>query len=784
MPWLKSIVSCIACNARPIRFTKFRERFLGAKARTREQHDPMNRVPPKHACGFWLAWMATQFAGPEQENSGMCVLICRICVIDFHFPGKMEHVMLTAYERFLITGYLANIASRLHPQDRAARKLIGWASGRKKHFADSGLGESFYGDAHDRLPKKRVKTSAKKLRRLWKELRAEIAGLNANPDLPAQRLQRLGETTSLNGTDIRILELLLRFKTNPVFKSMIEYIIESPSGVTANPVNFQGRGLSLLLGLSANSISDRLHKGARLIRTGLVDIDSDGDLQLTTRLRRLVTTPGDETADVVNVILDVAAQSDLEWPDFDHVADSRNHVEALLKGALDSNARGINILLYGPPGTGKTEFCKVLARQLGATLYTVGESDDSGEEPSRRERLQDLRLAEQLLADSGSTLLLFDEMEDLLDGPHGRTGFINPLQTLQSRGAASKVFMHRLLENTSVPILWTMNDARDVNPAILRRMMFALELRLPTTPVRARVWARQLDRHGIKARPEEVRALAAEFDAPPGVAAGATAAASLAGGDVASVCRGVRSLSRLLSCGKPSQGTPAVFDPGLIRSDIDTVALADQLERANTRRFSLCLQGPPGTGKSAFVRYLAERLGLAVLQKRTSDLKSMWVGETERLIALSFAEARDSGVFLVFDEADSLLASRRTAEKSWEISQVNEMLTWMESHPLPFACTTNFGEHFDPATLRRFVFKITLDFLAPEQVEAAFRSFFDLPPPASLATLDTLTPGDFAVVHRKADILGRLQDPEELATMLRAECTAKPDRPQVIGFRK
>ena len=30
------------------------------------------------------------------------------------------------------------------------------------------------------------------------------------------------------------------------------------------------------------------------------------------------------------------------------------------------------------------------------------------------------------------------------------------------------------------------------------------------------------------------------------------------------------------------------------------------------------------------------------------------------------------------------------------------MLTWMESHPLPFACTTNFAEHLDPATLRRF----------------------------------------------------------------------------------
>ena len=143
----------------------------------------------------------------------------------------------------------------------------------------------------------------------------------------------------------------------------------------------------------------------------------------------------------------------------------------------------------------------------------------------------------------------------------------------------------------------------------------------------------------------------------------------------------------------------------------------------------LCLEGPPGTGKSAFTRYLAERLGLEVLQKRASDLLSPWVGETEQQIAAAFAEARDAQAFLIFDEADSLLGDRRSAHRSWEVSQVNEMLTWMESHPLPFACTTNFGEHLDPATLRRFVFKVRLDYLAPAQVKEAFRAWFTLPAP-------------------------------------------------------
>ena len=267
------------------------------------------------------------------------------------------------------------------------------------------------------------------------------------------------------------------------------------------------------------------------------------------------------------------------------------------------------------------------------------------------------------------------------------------------------MFMHRLLERAPAPAptLWAMNDARSVSEALLRRMMFALELRPPTTAVRARIWTRQLEQHGIEAGSDEAHELAREFAATPGVAAGATAAARIAGGGIDTVRLGVRGLSRVLSCEAPPQGAPPIFDPALIRADTDPVALADRLAASGERRFSLCLQGPPGTGKSAFVRYLAERMRIEVMQKRASDLMSMWVGGTEQNIAAAFAEARDTGTFLIFDEADSLLADRRGAERSFEVSQVNEMLTWMESHPLPFACTTNFGRvsgRGDPQALR------------------------------------------------------------------------------------
>ena len=693
--------------------------------------------------------------------------------------------MPSAYEQRLLLFYLANIASSLDHRDPGASALAEWVEDRDNCIAFGRRGARHRRRWHRRDPDTDEEMSAPRLRRLQDALRAECSAMrNMRRDRAGQRLQRLGRTMGLTPTDVVILELLLRYETQPAIESMIDDVLgDDVLSNWVTPLNVKERGVHLLLGVSASMVDRRLRGGAPLIRSGLVSIDSDGNLKIVPRLHRLATVPGDVGLDVHRLLLDAVSPSELEWSDFDHIASDRDHAERLLQGALDTGASGVNILLYGPSGTGKTQLCKTLAERVGVTLYSVGESNDDGDEPLPGERLQELRLAQRLVTRDRRSLLLFDEMEDLLDGSFLGASLPWAFLPRGYRDSGSKVFMHRLLEQTPAPTLWTMNDARTVSPAILRRMMFALELRPPTTRVRARIWTRQLARHGIEAKAEEAQALASVFEATPGVAAGATAAAQLAGGEMAAVRHGIRSLYRVLSCEKPPQGTPARFDPGLIQADTDPMTLADRLVGSGERRFSLCLQGPPGTGKSAFVRYLAERLGLEVIQKRASDLMSMWVGLTEQQIAAAFAEARDAGAFLVFDEADSLLADRRFAARTWEVSQVNEMLTWMESHPLPVACTTNFAEHLDPATLRRFVFKVTLDYLASAQAETAFRGYFALAPPAELATLTALTPGDFAVVRRKAEVLGRLQEPEALVAMLGTECDAKPNRPRTIGFR-
>ena len=210
-------------------------------------------------------------------------------------------------------------------------------------------------------------------------------------------------------------------------------------------------------------------------------------MRLIDRLRRLDSVPGD--VDVHRLLLDVASPSELDWSAFDHVAEARDHVEKILKGARRTGTFGVNVFVYGPPGTGKTEFCKTLSARLGVKLYSVGESDEHGGEPSRNERLQELRLTQLLLAPGHESILLFDEMEDLLSD-QGAGQMLKLFGLPGPRGQGLKVFMHRLLEQTPVTTLWTANDVWGISHTVLRGRMFAVELRQPTVQVRARIWAR------------------------------------------------------------------------------------------------------------------------------------------------------------------------------------------------------------------------------------------------------------------------------------------------------
>ena len=234
---------------------------------------------------------------------------------------------------------------------------------------------------------------------------------------------------------------------------------------------------------------------------------------------------------------------------------------------------------------------------------------------------------------------------------------------------------------------------------------------------------------------------------------------------------------------------PDHYDPRFINVDADLEAIAEGLAQSRSGR--ICLYGPPGTGKSAFGRWVAERLWAPLHAKRVSDIVSPFVGSTERNLARAFREADKMGAVLLLDEVDSFLQDRRGAQRSWEVTEVNEMLTQMESFSGVFIATTNLMDGLDQAALRRFDLKLRFGFLGPEQASALFVcqcQALQLATPSdsdlrALAGIAMLTPGDFAAAARQHRFR-RLVSPAKLIDALVQECELKQGGGnRAIGFR-
>ena len=648
-------------------------------------------------------------------------------------------------ERSLVAGYLANVLSRPDLPLRALRHLTHWLNERADALSlpvpkplAKAIGQIYGGNFN-----------ATEFERAYRAHEAQIlhdlrtAAQAASPPEPLNRnIAMLVRALHLPPVSAEVVALVAHYSRF----DQVEYLCDCVSEVIT-PLS---RSIGALTGQTARAIEPLIGMNGELVISGLLKVDEDGDefsgyngrFRIPPRVDTCLDRGFADFAEMRKAFLGTPLKAAITAGDYEHVETDRDLITGVLTGAAREGAAGVNVLLYGQPGSGKTELCKVAAESAGLTLYSAGEDAATQAEQDRGARLADLVFSLRLLAGSKNAAVLFDEMEDVASQLIGRGG--------------SKLYLNRVLERSPVPVLWTSNNIHEIDPAVLRRMTLAIELRLPPARQRERILRRLSDRHGVRLSEQEVEGLARKIDATPAIMENALKAARYAGQGAGAVERAASGVVRAVS-GAGARGVSADpdFDPKLASADCDLVAFTEQVSAGQRRNFSIVLSGPPGTGKSAYARYLAARLGMDVIQKRGSDLLGAFVGESEKRIAEAFEEARDAGAMLVFDEAESFLLDRRDAVRSWEVTQVNEMLTWMEQHPLPVCFTTNLFERFDTASLRRFTFHITLTYLDKAGLAHAFRVFFGWsePPPGGLA-FDNLTPGDFAQVYSRADMLG------------------------------
>ncbi len=618
-------------------------------------------------------------------------------------------------------------------------------------------------------------------------------------------VERLGRLLGLGEVEREVVAFGVALTSEePLASIFSEICLGMSTGSAAQRLH---AAVTRIIGVPADQVREAMAPTATLVTTGLLRLgrrrsrlDPDSPLLVMDGLASALLREQLDEDRLMDTFFRAAPQTKLTAKDFAHVDGPLALLERYLFRVSSEGRAGVNVLLYGPAGTGKTELSRLLGRRLGLSCFEVSVEDDEQEALTEHERLAAYRVTQRILARGQPSLVIFDEVEDVLPR---RTPSLFGIDTGRSY---RKGFMHRLLEENPVPSLWVTNQARHLDPALLRRFSHVLELGPPPHGTRRRMMAKCCK--GLDLPERLLDRLARNRHLTPADLERAVGVVHAL--DVQSPDEAESAFLQVLDSGLVVRGhgstrqepeRPLEYDERLVCAAHDLSRVASGLAALPEPRGRLLLYGPPGTGKTAWVHHLGHRLNREVLVKRASDLLSKWVGESEQNIAGMFAQARMSGDILLLDEADSLLHARESAQRSWEVTRVNELLVQLETFDGLFVASTNLLGDVDRAAFRRFDLKVEFDYLEPAQRYALLETMLagvsggvsaEEPLSAShrrrLDGLDRLTPGDAAVVMRRRAFLGASMnsdhaDVEVLLAALEEEHAAKPGATtRKVGF--
>ena len=581
-------------------------------------------------------------------------------------------------------------------------------------------------------------------------LRKQVAAHEENPEksIFEKRLDLLCKTMGMNDINKEFLRFIYLQNEDPLVEEMHISVCNALK-VSHHKISYAA--VALLTNYPEEAILESISGERGVTSLGIISYGLKSSIDIPMEIKRYLKGLGSDNLMDIYATIDKKTPLALEKFSFQKEA---QFITDLI--SMHKNERPLHFLLYGTEGTGKTELARTIAANANCELLDIGRGikkriyEDNGglTDSVTKFRIRALNVVEMMFRNKKNLVLLVDEADVLLN--HLEKGILN-----------------QTLEDTRLPVIWVSNSLFCMQRSTMRRFSCSIEFKASTPLARQKLWENVVEKHNAKSTftTERIKDLAEKYDVAPGgiELAVANEMMFVNNGKQEQVAEFVlKQHTELLGIRndyKNTQTRAPKYDESILNVDGIENAInaaksyAELLRDKKTEsNCTMLLYGASGTGKTEFARYLARISGLPFKEISYGKISSMWVGETEKKLAAAFEDASEEGALLFIDEADSLISDRRSANHSWETTQVNEFLIQLENSKCLVVCSTNFQGKLDTASNRRFHFHLKFDYLQKESILKMAKNFFpdyEQENWTELCHLECLTPGDFYAVHKR-----------------------------------
>jgi len=391
------------------------------------------------------------------------------------------------------------------------------------------------------------------------------------------------------------------------------------------------------------------------------------------------------------------------------------------------------VLLYGPPGTGKTLIAKAVARESGASFFSIQGPEIMGSYYGQSE--ERLRNVFEQAEASAPSIVFIDEIDSIAPNRNSVSGEVERRVVAQLL-----TLMDGLSVRGDVIVIAATNREDAIDPALRRPGRFdrEIEIGIPGRDGRNEILGVHLRNMPLSddVSTEKLALMTQGF----------------VGADLAALAReaAMKCLTRhlkdfdldkpipneilenmkvsmddfymALSEVEPSGMREVIVDVpkvawsdvgGLenIKKEIKEVFIPSEDKKAFERLGirpprGVLFYGPPGTGKTLIAKAVANESGSNFICVNGPEIASKWMGESEKAIRQIFKRAKQMAPCIIFfDEIDSVAPRRGSDDVSsaWE-RVVNQLLTSMdgieELKNVTVMAATNRPDMIDPALLR------------------------------------------------------------------------------------